>query len=474
MGKKKDNNDFVNVAQPDGMEGTGKKRSKKRKAILFSVLGVLLVGIITGVVLIEQILTDPLSQFDTIKEQMTVVPGEEATPTPEPLLTIDENVAGASENKANDEQTLEDLDMIKDGIINVMLIGVDYSDERLTEEWIDGGKGKTDFHADVMMVIAINTIENRVDMISMPRDTWAEIPGVEGIYKMNASLDCGGGYPEGLYKVCETAEWMLGGDIPIDYYYAVTMPVVKELVDATVGLVEYDVEMDFTMGEREYEAGVQMLNGQGVLDYMRVRKDIPESGDQNRVDRQKEMLIAIFETMKQKDLLSQLPAIVESFNGKMETNTTLAQTAALASFAYSLPTDNIYMHTMGGSYTKMFDQFNYTFTDQENRVEIIEEVYGLTVPENEEYTYAAASSMWMAHTGGSYISKAQGVLNGIYNMSPSQRSTLSSLIRAAQSGSASDVYAMQEYADDIADAYGYSVSWGGGMLADNEVEVDFR
>ena len=178
---------------------------------------------------------------------------------------------------------------LTDNIVNILLIGVDYAEERLTEEWLGEG-GSSAEHADVMIVLAINFDKQTVDMISLPRDTYAKIPGVQGIYKLNASLDCGGGLYErdengkpvldekgnfkvnskGFEKVCESCSRMIGG-LPINYYYAVTMPAVKQLVDA-IGGVDYNVDVAFEMNGREYAAGQQHMNGQGVLDYLRVRK----------------------------------------------------------------------------------------------------------------------------------------------------------------------------------------------------------
>ena len=112
----------------------------------------------------------------------------QATPTPDPYEEM---------------LSVADMSMMKD-IVNVLVIGVDYAPER--ETW----SGKHAYHADVMLVLAINFKENTVDMISLPRDTYAKIPGVDGIYKLNASLDCGGGLPDGFPKVCESASWMLG------------------------------------------------------------------------------------------------------------------------------------------------------------------------------------------------------------------------------------------------------------------------
>ena len=201
------------------------------------------------------------------------------------------------------EQLVSQADFgLLDNIVNVLLIGVDHATER------DTWSGKKAFHADVMIVLAINTDTGTVDMISLPRDTYASIPGVKGIYKLNASIDCGGGWPTegGFNKVCEAAEWMLGG-IPVDYYYAVDMNAVKGLAD-TIDGVDYNVDIDYTIQGRSYSKGMQHLDGQGVLDYLRVRKELgDQSGDKNRVDRQKRLLVAIFEKLKASNMLVKLP-----------------------------------------------------------------------------------------------------------------------------------------------------------------------
>ena len=169
----------------------------------------------------------------------TAQPGMDETPEPVTPEPTEEPVDPYEEliEKA-------DTSMMKD-IVNILLIGVDYATER--ETW----SGKKDWHSDVMIVLAINFDENRADLISLPRDTYADIPGVKGIYKLNAALNCGGDLykkdgtfnPKGPEKVCEAAEWMLGG-IDVDYYYLVTMTSLKDLVDLCGGL-EYDMVISF-------------------------------------------------------------------------------------------------------------------------------------------------------------------------------------------------------------------------------------
>ncbi len=350
----------------------GKKKGKRnwKKTTMLVVLSVLFVLCSVGAGVFfyfKKAIDDPTSQF-------TPPAG-----TPLPSSASIEDIKAAA-----DQAMLQSK-----GIINILLIGVDYAVER--ETWT----GKKAYHADVMMILAVDFINKKVDMISLPRDTYAKIPGVQGIYKLNASLDCGGGFPEGLPKVCEAAEWMLGGTIPVDYYYAVTMPVVKELVDA-IGGVTYDIDLDFPMGGRTYQKGLQLMNGQAVLDYLRVRKNLEDNsqeGDKNRVIRQKKMLVAVFKKMQEQNLWVNLPKILSAFSGKLFTNTTAGQTAALAALAYDLKEENITMRTIGGSMRSVFN-WNFCITDQAKRVQTIKDVYGITVSKYSEYDLEYVLKKW--------------------------------------------------------------------------------
>ena len=373
--------------------------AKKKKRALWAVLlvgGILLLAV--GGVFAYALLLNPSAQFADIGEKnqtqvVTLDPSaatatpDLAAPTPTPTLDPYEVISAQA-----------DTSMMQN-IVNVLLIGVDYSQER--ETW----NGKHEYHSDVMMVMAINFDKNRVDLISLPRDTYAKIPGIRGIYKLNASINCGGGFEApggtGFLKTCEAASWMLGG-IPVNYYYAVTMPAVKQLVDS-IGGVDYNMDITYTMMGRTYEKGPTHLNGQGVLDYLRVRKKVSSGGDLNRVNRQKEMLISIFESMQQQNLILKVPDIISSFQGQLFTNCSLGQTAALTKFAYTLDKNNIGMYTMGGTGPTNIFNWNFILTDQTNRVNIVKEVYGIDVPRELEYTADYAYYRWADMIASQYL-----------------------------------------------------------------------
>ena len=389
----------------------GKRRRKQGRGwpwLLLVLLGVLLA---VGGFFIYRVRYNPASFFAA---RATATPAPADTPAPTAAEAMVEAVVTPTPLPTPTLNPYEKLEAGADtammqNIVNVLVIGVDYAEER--ETW----SGKKEWHSDVMMVLAINFDDNRVDLISLPRDTYANIPGVKGIYKLNAAINCGGGMDApngaGFLKVCEAASWMLGG-IPVDYYYAVTMPAVKQLVD-TVGGVDYDLEMSYTMMSRFYRKGQQHLDGQGVLDYLRVRKNIADAGDVNRVNRQKRMMVALFETMQQQNLIVKIPDIVSSFDGQLFTNCTTSQTAALATFAYNLDKENIGMYSMtskGGGNTNIFN-WNFCLTDQPNRVAIIKSIYGVDVPEEKEYTPAYAKYRWASMRTEKYLANADKILS---------------------------------------------------------------
>ncbi len=342
---------------------------------------------------------------------VVVTPAPTDHPNPEQTTPVPE-VVGTPEVTATPMpyehlKSLADQELLDRDIVNILLIGVDFSEERLT--W----NGKKEWHSDVMMVLSVNFAENRADLISLPRDTYAEIPGVKGIYKLNASLNCGGGLydaygdfnPAGLEKVCEAAEWMLGG-IPVEYYYAVTMTSLKQLVDAFGGL-DYDLDLTYRIQGRSYTKGYQHMDGQAVLDYCRVRKagnglSASDVGDANRVNRQKRILVAFFDQMKKDNLIVRIPDILDAFKGELFTNCTPAQTAALATFAYNLDRENIGLYSMSGSTVTLF-HWNFLFTDQANRVDVIQKVYGIEVPQNTQYTLNYGRYRWGAMLYDQYL-----------------------------------------------------------------------
>jgi hypothetical protein len=128
--------------------------------------------------------TPPPAQ--TTENTATPAP-ETATPQPTEGQTATETAAPSATPTVDPEAYLDsqaDKSIMKD-TVNVLLIGVDSAPERIgnTKQYVD-----KNFNSDVMLLLAINFKKNTVNMISFPRDSYAPMANMDGIYKMNFAL----------------------------------------------------------------------------------------------------------------------------------------------------------------------------------------------------------------------------------------------------------------------------------------------
>jgi len=361
-------------------------RNKGVKVII--IVLALVAAFMLGVFATYKVAVNPIALFQTAAPTATPAP----TPIPSSHVSVpnltDKPTAHASAVPTEDTS-------INSGIVNILLIGSDYSPERDT--W------KKNYYADVMLILAINFETKEVDMISLPRDTFAPIYNTPGIYKLNSALYHGGGVAaQGFEYVTKSVENVMGG-INIDYYMGVNMTAMKELVDAIDG-VDYDVDVAFTMQGRSYKKGYQHLSGQEVLDYCRVRKGV--DNDIGRVGRQKRILMAVFEKLKKTNLIFEVPGIVNALKDDIYTNLTFDQFAALAIFGKNLESENIEMHTVVGHFLQIFNQSIYILKDN-LRIELIEEVYGFTAEAMTEASQKYANLTWAILKAEGSIKKVQ-------------------------------------------------------------------
>lgn len=373
-------------------EVKAQKTGKKKIIIWLPILCVIIVLLLVAGIYFYQALEVPDSLFTEFSIQNT---------TSKPMH---ENIDFAIDKSG--QPPAETAAMLPNqNIVNVLLLGLDL-------DYKPYAPGGGDYHTDAIIVLAINFDKNKVDMISLPRDTFTHVPGIKGIYKLNAAINCGGGKTkEGFNKVCEAASWLLGG-INIDYYYAFELDTVIEIGDM-IGGVDFDVDMAYKgMSDIYYEKGMQHLDGTGIYDYMRARKRATgEPGDKGRMNRCKAMLKAIFKKLKEENRLTQIPSLLATVSGGLYTNVTTQQSIALAYYAYNqIDMDDIGSHTLDGKLRSALG-WNFYFIDQEYRKELINEIYGLEVPELEYVSYEYA--IWLDNYGfktSRYLATAQEVL----------------------------------------------------------------
>ncbi|WP_413451077.1 LCP family protein [Georgenia phoenicis] len=132
-------------------------------------------------------------------------------------------------------------------------------------------------------------------LVSLPRDTYTEIPG-HGPAKLNAAYSLGG--PELLV---ESVEGLTG--LTVDHYVEVGMAGVRDVVDAVGGIelcLDYDVN-DWR-STLVWEAGCHQADGETALAFARMRYSDPE-GDIGRTERQRQIVASIISTISQPSTL---------------------------------------------------------------------------------------------------------------------------------------------------------------------------
>lgn len=200
--------------------------------------------------------------------------------------------------------------------VSILLLGVDTTDNgvRDTESDYRG-------NSDTMIVVTVNPKTNKTTMMSVPRDTMAQIwKGVgnntKKIQKINSAYNIGN-----EESAVVTTEKLL--NIPIDYYVKVDFNSLKQIVNA-VGGVDVDVPFSFSYGdtgekESHFKKGKMHLNGKQALDYSRMRYEDPK-GDYGRQTRQRQIITAIIKSAASANTFTHYQKVLDSISSSMTTN----------------------------------------------------------------------------------------------------------------------------------------------------------
>lgn len=327
------------------------KQRKTGKILLLIFAAILLVALVVAVIFYLRI-SSPAALFEadpTPAPTPVVTPTPATTPPagadPTPELTPEPTPTPMSVAML---ESLSDLSFMKNRV-NIMVFGIDKSEER---------EASGSFRTDTMILVTINFKTNAVDMVSIPRDSYVQLYGKDGLLiepldpynKVNAAFSLGGGLKRGGYQSALNTVSALFGGIPVQYYVSVDMNAVKEVVNA-MGGVDYDVDIEVTMNGRTLHPGMQHLDGQAVLDYCRQRKG---SSDVARADRQQRMLFAIYNQMKSAGQLTNIPKIYTAVQNNIETNLSFEQICALALVAVRMDSENLNRHMVPGEYMRLY------------------------------------------------------------------------------------------------------------------------
>jgi LCP family protein required for cell wall assembly len=229
----------------------------------------------------------------------------------------------------------------------------------------DRRPGEEDARADTIIVARVDPAQQKVWMISIPRDTRVEIPG-HGVDKVNAA-----NYYGGPSLTVETIEQFLG--IPINHYMQLNFDGFQEVVDALGGIwIDVDVEIDdrkaasHSPGARakHIDPGYQLLDGEHALTYVRSR-DFPDA-DFTRMKHQQAFFKALAEQSTKIDNVLKIPSMVSRIAKHMSTDMSVKKLASLAMGLRGIGGDAVQTATVLGQWRSP-----YVWPDEANKQRLV-------------------------------------------------------------------------------------------------------
>jgi len=204
--------------------------------------------------------------------------------------------------------------------VNVLLLGV------------NGGM------TDTIMLVSFDMDLKKVDVISVPRDTYYHRKNRDGAAEMKINAAYGG---EAINTARAVSDVLLG--MPINYYAVIEYDGVENIVDSMGGV---PMDIPFEMKYRDpYDTpplvinipeGQQVLDGEHAVQFLRYRHGYIE-GDLGRVKAQQQFVKNAFKQC----LGFELPKIARTVFKNVESDIKLGTTVSLATDAMGIGPDDI-------------------------------------------------------------------------------------------------------------------------------------
>ena len=177
--------------------------------------------------------------------------------------------------------------------------------------------------SDVNIVVVVNPDKGKILLASVPRDTYVQLHGTEGLKDKLTHAGLGMYYSSDMSKL--TMQDFL--DITIDYTIKVSFDTVVQVVDELGGVEIFSdtaLLLKTTDGKKTCNIiyGKQVVDGACALRFSRERKSYYR-GDKHRGENQQEVLTGIINKLSSsKDYVMKIPTILEIAGDSFETSFT--------------------------------------------------------------------------------------------------------------------------------------------------------
>ncbi|ARJ50469.1 LCP family protein [Staphylococcus lutrae] len=240
------------------------------------------------------------------------------------------------------------VDLSKGEPFSIALFGVDSDVQRASQG--DGAR------SDTIMILSVNPKKKTTEMISIPRDTQAEIVGRGTTEKINHAYAYGG--PDMAVK---SIEKLMG--VPIDHYATVNMDGLRETID-TVGGIDVISNATFNAGGHAFTKGQKIhLDGETAMTFIRSRKETGAGDDFGRQERQQLVLQGLANQLTGISSITSFNALMNQLSKNVKTDLTIGELNQIRS-RYSDANDNVNRHQMQGTGGIQEDGLYYFVPDE--------------------------------------------------------------------------------------------------------------
>lgn len=268
------------------------------------------------------------------------------------------SVGGSIHNPLDrDKSSLRDKNVnLDDGDpFTIALFGVDSNAERNAN---GGGQ-----RSDTIMVLSVNPEKKTTEIVSIPRDTQADIVGKGTTEKINHAYAYGG--PDMAVK---SLEKLL--NVPIDHYATIDMDGMQDMIDTVGGITvtsnatfSYD-GYQFTEGERS------KMDGKEAMAFIRSRKEDGAGGDFGRQERQQLVIQGLANKLTSVSSITHFNSLMNHVEDNVKTDLSVGELNKVRS-NYKDANDNVNRHQLEGQ-GGIQDDGLYYFVPSENSLNEIE------------------------------------------------------------------------------------------------------
>lgn len=245
------------------------------------------------------------------------------------------SVGGSINNPLDrDKSSLRDKDVnLDDGDpFTVALFGVDSDAKRDAE---GGGQ-----RSDTVMVLSINPQKKTTEIVSIPRDTQAEIVGKGTTEKINHAYAYGG--PDMAVKSVENLL-----NVPIDHYATIDMDGMQDMID-TVGGINVTSNASFSYDGYQFSEGVQShMDGEEAMAFIRSRKEEGAGGDFGRQERQQLVIQGLANKLTSISSVTHFNSLMNHVEDNVKTDLTVGELNKIRS-NYNDANEQVNRHQLDG------------------------------------------------------------------------------------------------------------------------------